>query len=77
MDWCNPLVGVESFLNYFNKRYQESGGKWEVIGASALNGAKGKYNSGKAKDEGEKVKTGMMKKLTEMLSQSSSQKKIG
>lgn len=77
MDWCNPLVGVESFLNYFNKRYQESGGKWEVIGASALNGAKGKYNSGKAKDEGEKVKTGMMKKLTEMLSRSSSQKKIG
>ena len=37
--WCEPIVGYESFLKYFNKYYKEHGGKWGLIGKSALAGA--------------------------------------
>lgn len=71
MEWCNPLLGVESFLNYFNKRYKELGGKWKVIGVSALNGAKSKYNNERVKsviEIYEKTKEDMRANLEEMLS---------
>lgn len=39
MRWCSSGIGYESFLNYFNKCYIESGGQLETIGKSALSGA--------------------------------------
>lgn len=41
-EWCNPIVGVESFLNYFDKYYLEHGGHWKTIGKSAITGARTK-----------------------------------
>ena len=38
-EWSKPIVGIDSFLRYFNKYYQEHGGKWEPIGKSAVTGA--------------------------------------
>jgi hypothetical protein len=71
MEWCSPLVGVESWLTYFNKRYKESGGKWKVIGVSALNGAKSKYNNERVRaviENYEKTKEDIRANLKEMLS---------
>ena len=42
--WSNPIVGIDSFLSYFNKYYKEHGGKWEPIGKSALTGACTKHS---------------------------------
>jgi hypothetical protein len=42
-EWCSPIMGVESFLKYFNKYYKEHGGKWETIGKSAITGASSKH----------------------------------
>ena len=41
-EWCASLLGVESFLNYFNKYYNEHGGRWGTIGKSAITGARSK-----------------------------------
>ncbi|MBR0047160.1 MAG: hypothetical protein IJP75_09860 [Bacteroidaceae bacterium] len=69
MAWSNPIVGVESFLNYFNKRYEEKGkqgDKWKTIGYSAITGANTKETKNAAKYE--KTKKDMTAKLEEMLS---------
>ena len=42
-EWCAPIVGVDSFLKYFDKLYKEHGGKWELVGKSALTGARTKH----------------------------------
>lgn len=42
-EWCNPVVGIESFLKYFDKYYKEHGGKWETIGPSSIAGARLKH----------------------------------
>ena len=47
-EWCAPIVGVESFLKYFDKYYKEHDGKWEPIGKSAITGACTKHS--KCKD---------------------------
>lgn len=75
MEWCHPAVGMESFLNYFNKRYKEHG-RWGTIGVSALNGAKGKDTLQKEKEKNEKIKKEMMEKLKEMLSVAFPEEKI-
>lgn len=61
MRWCSEGVGYETFLNYFNKRYIEAGGKWKSIGKSALSGASRKdaLNS----SEYEKIKKRMHTEL--------------
>lgn len=42
MQWCKTVTGVNSFLNYFNKRYVAAKGKWGTLGYSAINGAHSK-----------------------------------
>ena len=42
-EWSSPIVGVESFLKYFNQYYKEHNGHWETIGKSALMGASTKH----------------------------------
>lgn len=41
--WSSPIVGVESFLKYFNKYYKEHNGHWDTIGKSAIMGASTKH----------------------------------
>lgn len=55
MEWCGCASNVSSFLNYFFRYYKAHGGKWEKIGASAINGAKNKRH--KVKDNVDKVRT--------------------
>ncbi len=71
MERCKPAVGVQSFLNYFNSRYEKHEGRWKTIGVSALNGAKGKYNTARTaqQEEYEKTKRELMERLDEMLSE--------
>lgn len=67
-EWCRPLVGFESFLNYFNRHYVEHGGKWGTIGKSALSGAQTKDTV--CKDGSfKKERTRMLDKLALLLSQ--------
>lgn len=42
-EWSSPIVGVESFLKYFNKYYTEHEGRWGTIGKSAITGASTKH----------------------------------
>lgn len=42
MVWCSPAIGVKSFLDYFNKRYDAANGRWGTLGYSAINGAHSK-----------------------------------
>lgn len=44
-EWCSPIVGIESFLSYFDKYYKEHGGRWETIGKSAITGARTKHST--------------------------------
>jgi hypothetical protein len=37
--WCKPIVGIETFLKYFDKYYKDHGGHWDTISKSALTGA--------------------------------------
>jgi hypothetical protein len=66
--WCNPIMGVESFLKYFNKHYKEHGGHWEPIGKSAVTGACTKHS--KCKDGStQTLKDNMLKQIESMLSE--------
>jgi len=49
MEWCDIKLGVESFLNYFNRIYKEYGGKHGTILKSAVTGARKKFVSEKGK----------------------------
>lgn len=62
-EWCSPIVGIDSFLNYFNNYYKEHGGKWETIEKSAIGGAKKKYLQHSLDDEKKK----MLDKIQSML----------
>lgn len=50
MRWCSTIIGYDAFLKYFSKRYLESGGKWAVIGKSALSGGMARRNRPSKKD---------------------------
>lgn len=65
-DWCKPIVGIESFLKYFDKYYKEHGGKWGTIGKSAITGAQMRHstcNDGSTED----LKKMMLSKMKELL----------
>lgn len=64
MRWCSDTIGYETFLRYFNKRYRECGGKWEVITASALSGASAQ--SARSTNRYEEAKSNLRKGLDEM-----------
>ena len=66
--WCEPIVGYESFLKYFNQYYKEHGGKWGLIGKSALAGACTKNTQ--CKDGSmQKLKDKMLSKIESKLSE--------
>ena len=65
-EWCKPIVGVESFLKYFDKYYKEHGGKWEPIGKSAISGANTKHTTCND-DSTQKIKDKMLKQIEQML----------
>ena len=65
-EWCQPIVGVESFLKYFNKYYKEHDGKWETIGKSAITGARTKDTTCKD-DSLKKMRNKMLSQIESML----------
>ncbi|MCR4808458.1 MAG: hypothetical protein K5896_01205 [Prevotella sp.] len=67
-EWSQPIVGIESFLKYFNKYYKEHGGKWETIGKSAITGARTKDTTCKD-DSLKKMRNKMLSQIESMLSE--------
>ena len=65
-DWCKPIVGIETFLKYFNKHYLEHGGQWDTIGKSAITGACTKHSQCKDGST-DMLKDKMMDKINKML----------
>jgi hypothetical protein len=69
MEWCGPIMGIDSFLNYFNKYYLEHGGKWKTIGKSAINGAKNRpYKSSNQHDYNQE-RSEMLNAITSLLNE--------
>ena len=64
--WCNPIVGVDSFLKYFNKHYKEHHGIWQVIGKSSISGACTKHTQCKDGST-QKLKDEMIKRIGSMI----------
>ncbi len=65
-EWSKPIVGVESFLKYFDKYYKEHGGQWELIGKSAITGARTKHSQCKDGST-QKLKDKMLEQIKSML----------
>lgn len=68
MEWCGNIIGVDSFLKYFKKYYQSHGGKWKVVGKSAINSAKNRPFNIKYKDKCNKIYTAMHNGIKRLLS---------
>ena len=64
--WCNPTVGIDSFLKYFNKYYMEHHGNWGIIGKSSISGACTKHTQCKDGST-QKLKDEILKKIESML----------
>ena len=64
MLWCSNTIKQNKFLKYFNKRYKDSGGKWELIGTTALSGASAQHANSTTKYKD--VETDLLKKLKKM-----------
>ena len=61
-EWSKPIVGIDSFLKYFNQYYTEHGGRWTIVAKSAISGAQAKHS--KCKDgTTQKVKDDMLSKI--------------
>lgn len=73
--WCEPIVGYESFLKYFDPYYKEHGGKWLTIGKSALSGACTKNTQCKDGST-QKLKEKMLSQLESILSSNLTQMEI-
>lgn len=67
-EWCSPIVGIDSFLKYFNQYYGGHGGKWEPIGKSAITGAGTKHTLCKDGST-QKLKDTMLARIESMLSE--------
>lgn len=65
-EWSKPIVGVESFLKYFDKYYLEHGGHWKIIGRSAITGACTKHTQCKDGST-QKLKKEMLSQINTML----------
>lgn len=68
MEWCGIVHGTESFLNYFKKYYLSHGGKWKVVGKTAINGAKNRPYKAKYKDSCKQIKNNMLNSIKSLLS---------
>ena len=55
MEWCGNKLGVESFLNYFEKIYKSHEGLHDMILRSAITGARRKYLKSKGLKEEQKA----------------------
>lgn len=67
-EWTSPIVGIDSFLKYFDKYYKEHGGKWEPIGKSAITGANTKHTLCKDGST-QKLKDKILSQIESMLSE--------
>ena len=67
-EWCGPIVGIESFLSYFNKYYAEHGGKWGTVGKSAIAGARTKDTTCRDGST-QQIKAKMLSQMESMLSE--------
>ena len=68
MEWCEITTGTDHFLNYFEKYYHSAGGKWKVVGKTAINGAKNRPYQDKYKDECKKIHDNMLHGINNLLS---------
>ena len=68
MEWCGDVIGIDSFLNYFKKYYKAHGGKWKVVGKTAINGAKNRPYIDKYREACELIHTTMLKGIKRLLS---------
>lgn len=67
MEWSKPVTSVQIFLNYFDKYYHMHGGKWKVIGVSAINNAKNKPYKDNYKKSCEQIKENVLKGIDLLL----------
>lgn len=65
-EWCTPIVGIDSFLKYFDNYYKEHGGRWLTIGKSSISGAQTKHSMCKDGST-QKIKDNMLSKVKCML----------
>lgn len=65
-EWCKPIVGIDSFLKYFDNYYKEHGGHWLTIAKSAISGAQTKHSTCKDGST-QKVKDDMLSKIKSMI----------
>jgi hypothetical protein len=68
MEWCGNVIGIDSFLNYFEKYYKSHGGKWKVVGKTAINGAKNRPYNPKYKKSCDEIKLNMLSGINSLLS---------
>lgn len=66
--WCKPIVGIDSFLKYFNMHYKEHHGRWKVIGKSSISGACTKHTQCKDGST-QKLKDKMLSQIQSMLAE--------
>ena len=67
MEWCGSVIGTDSFLNYFKKYYQSHGGKWKIVGKTAINGAKNRPYDSKYRESCDQIKKNMLKGINNLL----------
>ena len=68
MEWCGHVIGTDSFLNYFKNIYISHGGKWKVVGKTAINGAKNRPYDSKYKELCNQIKETMLNDIKTLLS---------
>lgn len=67
-EWSKSVVGVASFLKYFDKYYKEHNGHWNTIGKSAITGACSKHS--KCKDgKTQEIKDTMLTQIKAMVNE--------
>ena len=65
-EWSKPIVGIDSFLKYFDQYYTEHGGRWSTIAKSAISGAQTKHSMCKDGSTQE-VKDNTLSKIRRMI----------
>lgn len=68
MEWCGGVIGIDSFLNYFKKYYKTHGGKWKVVGKTAINSAKNRPYNSKYSESCDQIKKAMLNGINDLLS---------
>ena len=68
MEWCGSIIGIDSFLNYFKKYYKTHGGKWKIVGPSAIKGAKNRPFKSKYKEACNQARDEMLSGINRLLS---------